>query len=324
MMGTPKFISMTDKNMLEPNEYDNYEVDLRELFGVIWNSKILIGSIISVFLVLAIYFAINTPNIYRSNALLAPAEESTSFSGAFQGLSGLAGLAGINIPPGGSSQAEKAIKVMSSMKFFREKILTNIYLPDLMANPRWDPVTNTLSYDSDLFDIESNKWVRKVAFPYKANPSDQEAFEFFQEIFSVSSDKVTGFITISVKHVSPHIAKKWALIIIDEINSQFREEDRAMALSSIQYLNNQISTTSVVEVRQALSELLQSQIQTSMLTDAKKDYVFSVIDPPFSPEVKDQPNRFIIVILGVIFGSVIGSVISIYRFYNSRYASNNE
>ena len=292
------------------------EIDLRELFGVLWRGKVQIVLVTALVAVLSILYALYLPNVYRSEALLAPAQEQDSLAGAMQGLSGLAGLAGISLPEGSASQSDQALEVLRSRSFFTEKIYPNIDLPDLMADPRWDPETNTLSYDDDLYDAGRGQWVREVGFPNQITPTAQEAHAFFIEnTLNVSSDNATGFVTLSVDHVSPYIARDWAELMILEINEQFRARDHEIAISSIAYLNNQIAITSVVEVRQALSQLLQNQIQTSMLTDANPDYVFSVIDPPVPPELKDSPGRALIVILATLLGGMLGVMAVLVRHY---------
>jgi hypothetical protein len=300
----------------EPSHSHNAEIDLRELFGVLWRGKVLIVLVASIFAVLSIRYALYLPNIYRSEALLAPTQEQDSLTGAMQGLSGIAGLAGISLPEGSASQSDQALEVLTSRSFFTEKIYPSIHLPDLMADPRWDPETNTLSYDDDLYDAGRGQWVREVSFPYQVTPSAQESHDFFvSNVLNVSRTNETGFVTLSVNHVSPYIARDWVELMILEINEQFRARELEIALSSIAYLNNQIAVTSVVEVRQALSQLLQNQIQTSMLTDANPDYVFSVIDPPISPELKDSPRRSIIVILATLLGSMLSAVAVLVRHY---------
>ncbi len=106
------------------------------------------------------------PNIYESKALLVPVNSSSGISGALGSYSGLAGLAGINLPSGGDEgNSAKAIQKISSLSFFENNILTNIYLPDLMAVKSWNSKTNTLIYDESIYEMNSNTWVRDYSYP---------------------------------------------------------------------------------------------------------------------------------------------------------------
>ena len=82
---------------------DDDEIDLRELFIALWRGK---GWIIATTLlgaVLAVLVAINKPNIYRAEALLAPSSEQQGggLSAMAAQFGGLASLAGVNLKGGG-------------------------------------------------------------------------------------------------------------------------------------------------------------------------------------------------------------------------------
>ena len=61
------------------------EIDLKELFLVLWNGKLVITLITGFVAACTVLFALSLPNIYESKALLAPKGED--------GAGGLAGLA---------------------------------------------------------------------------------------------------------------------------------------------------------------------------------------------------------------------------------------
>lgn len=54
-----------------PHTTGDDEIDLRELFSVIWQGKWLVIAITAVFAIGSVVFAIMQPNIYKSEALLA-------------------------------------------------------------------------------------------------------------------------------------------------------------------------------------------------------------------------------------------------------------
>ena len=128
-------------------------------------------------------------------------------SGALGGYSSLAGLAGISLPSSSDEgNAKKAIQKISSLSFFENNILSHIFLPDMMAIKFWDAKTNTVSYEESIFDKNSNTWIEEYSYPQQQVPSAQESFEVYKkEHFSLSEDKKSGFITLSMKHQSPFI-----------------------------------------------------------------------------------------------------------------------
>jgi LPS O-antigen subunit length determinant protein (WzzB/FepE family) len=59
------------------------EIDLRELFSVLWAGKIKIIAITAVFAVASVIYALSAPDEYKATALLAPAQsDGGGLSGA--------------------------------------------------------------------------------------------------------------------------------------------------------------------------------------------------------------------------------------------------
>ena len=66
-MSTQMDNNTPDQHML--NQYDD-EIDLRELFGVLWAGKIKIVAITAVFAIASVIYALSVPNQYKATALL--------------------------------------------------------------------------------------------------------------------------------------------------------------------------------------------------------------------------------------------------------------
>lgn len=298
-------MSEAGNNKHQNDTYD--EIGIVDIIYFLWQKKITIIFITSFVAITAIVVSLILPNKYESRAILSPADTGNSISSALQNYSGLAGLAGISIPSGGNeSNSKKAIQKINSLSFFENNILPNIFLPDLMAHKSWDPSTNTISYKTRKYDSNKNLWVRKYSHPYNQIPSAQESFKEFKKYhFSLSEDKKTGFITIKIKHKSPYVAKKWVELIINEINTFYREKDKSESERSVNYLNKQISMTNLSEVKEAVSKLLQEETKKLSLIEARQSYVFEYIDPPAVMEKKSEPQRAIIVILSTILGAML-------------------
>lgn len=307
---------MIENNL--PDEQDFFdEISLKEIFDVLWKDKILILVISSFFLISSIIFSFFLPNIYQSKGLLTPTNESGGLGSAFSSLSGLATYGGIDLSGMENSQiTDKALEKLNSLSFFTNNILPNIYLPNLMAVKSWDPKTNTIVYDKKIFDEGSEEWVRDFDFPHTQIPSAQESHEdFIEEFLFVSLNKKTGFISIAINHQSPYISKAWVELIVKELNNFFISEDKAKAISAIEYLNEQMAKTRYTEVREAIAELLQQKIQELTLMEASDSYVLEYIDPPVVMEEKSEPLRFVIIIVGFIVGVFLGVILTFLRYY---------
>ena len=305
--------------MNNTDNFDNNDIDLNELISYCWSKKNLFLSITATFVILSGIYSYYLPDIYRSEAILAPADEGNSMSKTLQGYGGLASLAGIDLPSANQgSMSLEAIEKLTSFKFFETSILPNIYLPDLMAIKEWNLKENTTSYDKRKYDSKELKWIRKAKFPKKVIPSAQEAYKEFEDIFYLNQDDETGFIYIAVEHQSPFIAKEWTELMINNINSQYRVDHKKEATLSIDYLTLEIAKAKLAEVRQALAKLVQNEAQKSVLIESNEEYVFKILDPPYVPEEKTKPLRFVIIMLGFLLGSMISVSFLTIKFLINR------
>ncbi|KKK82615.1 hypothetical protein LCGC14_2801630, partial [marine sediment metagenome] len=215
--------NLNQKNAPVANNIANDEIDLRELFTAIWQGKWIIIAITTLFAVASVFYAINQPNTYKSEALLAPAEQEQQggLGGALAGqFGGLASLAGVNLGAGGGvDKTQMALEVLKSRQFTSEFIQKHNILPELMAAKTWNRETNTVIYDEELYIAEQDKWIREVELPFKPEPSMQEAYKEFSKIISASTDKETGMVKITIEHVSPYIAQQWVSWLIQDINA---------------------------------------------------------------------------------------------------------
>ena len=301
-----------------PQQVADDEIDLRELFGVIWQGKWLIIAITAIFAIGSVIFAIMQPNIYKSEALLAPAseEQGGGLSALASQFGGLASMAGINLGgKGGVDKTQMAIEVMKSRQFASDFIQKHHLLPDLMAAEKWNMSENTVIYDTDLYDVSASKWIREVKAPFKPEPSMQEAFKEFSKIVSVNAAKDTGMVTVSVEHLSPAVAQQWVNWLVEDINKVMKERDVAEAIRSSDFLNKQIAQTNVADIRSILYKLIEEQAKTIMFAEVRDEYVFKTIDPALVPEEKAKPKRALICVLGTMLGGVLAVMLVFIRHF---------
>ncbi len=301
-------------NERHPNDFDD-AIDLQELFHALIQGKYIIISVTAFVSILAVIYSLLLPNIYESKALLVPVDSSSSISTALQSYSGLAGLAGINLPSAGAeSNSAKALTKIRTLSFYEKNILPFIFLPDLVAVNSWNSTTNSLAYEESIYNKTSNTWAKDYDYP-----SVQQSFQVFNEgHITITEDKISSFITLSIKHQSPYIAKEWAELIINQVNTFYRQKDKLESQKAISFLNEQIAMTSLSEIKQVIAQLLQQETQKLTLIEANQSYVFDYIDPPAVMELKSGPSRAIICILSALFGGILSIAIVLIRHYGLR------
>lgn len=298
----------------------NSVIETAELIRFAWTKKILVISITLFFGVSAFLFSLSLPDIYKADALLAPASESSgSGMAALAGnLGGLASLAGLGFSSQENDKTVLAIELLKSREFIIRFVNQHNLLVPLMATKGWDAKTNKLILDKKLYDEQAGQWKNNSKYISGAEPYAFEVVQVFRKRLNVSKDKETGFVTVSFEFYSPQLAKRVVDSLISQINLEVKNRDVQEAQKSIQYLNDQMEKTSISDMKTVFYELIEEQTKTMMFAEVRQQYVFKVLDPAVEPKLKYKPKRSEILILGVLFGGLIGLSVVMVNFLRSK------
>lgn len=302
-----------------PNYYNapypqDDEIDLRELFGIIWEGKWIIIAITLVFAVASVIYSLSLPNIYKAEATLAPTEEAQG-QGFGEGVGGLASLAGLSV---GNKQVDKvtmAMEILQSRQFIKNFVEKHNILPEIMAVKEWHQASGALVFNKEVYNPDTKEWAAGTESPENSKPSSWEYVKTFRgSMLSVDKDTETpGLINISVSHQSPVIAHQWVEWLIEDINNHMRQRDIKEAQSSMEYLQNELGETNLSSMQQVFYQLIEKQIQTIMLANVRPEYIFQVLDPAVIPEEKDAPSRALICIIGTFLGGFLSLFVVFIR-----------
>ena len=239
--------------------------------------------------------ALMTP-IYRAETQLVPAEESGagSLSAMLSNFGGLGRLAGIG--SAGPTRKDEALAMLRSRAFVAAFIESAQGLAVLYPD-EWDNQTGT--------------WQ-----PGAAEPTEQDQYlRFVEQVLRVSENEQTGIITVGITLDDRMVAAQWANDIVRQLNQTFRESVAAEAQRSIEYLYGELEAASSVELRQVIHRLIETQIQTVMLSNVRKDFVFRVIDPAVAPDADHlvAPRRVLMAALAIVLAGFLGLAFALTR-----------
>jgi len=304
-----------DNNSGSANEFED-EIDLRELFGVLWSGKIKIIAITAIFAVGSVFYALSIPNQYKATALLAPAQsDGGGLSSALGQLGGLASLAGVNIGGGESSESQIAQEIMKSWSFVEKFISDNDLEVEVYAAEGWSKDSDELYINQDAYDSESGEWLTEDSSGNVAPPTSWQLFETFSGMLSVSEDKKSGLVSVSIEYYSPQVAKEWLDSYISAINEHMQARQVAKVSNNIDYLKAQIDKTSIAEMREVFYTIIEEQTKNKMVAEASPDYAFVAVSPSMVPEEKSQPKRALICILGTLLGGMLSVLLVLVGHY---------
>jgi len=282
--------------MYGPREDD--EIDLRELWRTIWARKTLILSVTFAVAIVAAGISLILPNIYRADVLLAPISEEGNGGGLASrlgGLGGLASLAGVNVSGGGD--VDKNIAVFNSREFIWSFIKDKNLMPVLFAD-KWN-AANKQWQESNVED-QPNLW---------------DAYRLFTKkgLLSVSTDKDSGLVTLSIEWTDADLAAQWANLLVQRLNKRLRLKAIKNTHNTLRYLNQELTHTQVTDQRKALFDLISQQQKKAMLANTRKQFAFTVIDQAVAPDKKYKPHRALIVILASFVAGLLMVFIVLIR-----------
>ena len=303
----------SDKNSFnEPHLFD--DIDLMELFNVIWKGKILIILITSVFAVCSIAYSLTLPNYYSSESILIVRDSQNS--GSLSQYAGLASLAGVSLPSSGNTSVHEVMEIIKSREFIKHLIKFEGILPSIMAAKSYDLASQELYFDPEIYDVKTKTWTREPSANKGIRPSYLEAHkEYLNKMLSISLEPKKGLISLKIEHISPVFARDFLALIIKESNALNREIDIDTSSKALRYLKIELSQTSLVEIKKSINQLIEAQLETQMLASVHDEYSLISLEPPFIPEDKTRPSRSLIVILATILGGMLSLIIVLVRHY---------
>ena len=269
-------------------------IDLIDLMAHFWNGKWLIMGFAVLFAAIGAAYAFLATPTYRVDTLLAPNEHEQGRN-IPAGLGGLASLAGISL--GSPSSSVEAVATLSSRAFVEDFINDKNLLPVLFEDD-WDD-SNKKWIDSDPED-----W-----------PDIRDGVDLFvDEIRTVNQDASNGLVTLSIEWSDPEEATEWSQDLIQRINDRLRTRDLTNSRRRLVYLNNELEKANLVELRQAISSLIENEVQTLTLAQAEDEYAFKVIDPPRVPKDPVAPLKVLVIALATLLGGIIGSAVVLFKY----------
>ena len=303
-------------NIQNDTQYDD-EIDLRELFGVLWAGSRKIIAITAVFAFVSVIYALSLSDQYKATVLLAPAHtDSSDLSGALGQLGGLASLAGVSIGDGESSESQMAQEIMKSWSFIDVFIAENNISVEVYAAEGWSRGSNELQIDDDIYDAETKTWlVENDNTGEVGQPSSWVLFEAFSERLVVSENKKSGLVSVSIEYYSPQIAKQWLDMYVAAINAHMQQRQMEKVTNNINYLQAQIEKTSIAEMREVFYTIIAEQTKNKMMTEASPEYAFVAVSPSMVPEEKSQPERAFICIIGTLLGGILSVLLVLVMHY---------
>jgi uncharacterized protein involved in exopolysaccharide biosynthesis len=269
-------------------------ITVRELFQEIRASRALLVAFVIVCACAGVVVGSIKAPAYEATTVLLPVSSDDDTGRGSSGLSAMisqysdvASMVGFGHLGDSSSAKDEAIATLTSELLTERYIRDNNLLPTLYSK-LWDP--------------ERRAW--RVTDPKKM-PTLWKANNYFKRIRGVVDDKKTNTIDLTITWKDPKVAAKWANDLVQLTNSYLRDRAIRESQRNIDYLNEEVAKTNVVEAQRAIYSLLEGEIQRQMLARGRDEYSLKVIDPAFAPERPSSLGPLVLAILGAGVGIML-------------------
>lgn len=268
------------------------EIDLLDVCRLIWDGRWLVVSVAVATLMFGMAYAFLAQPQYRADVSLIQSEEVPLASNLGR-LGSLAGLAGLPVSVGSSSQ--QALATLRSREVAREFIEANNLESILLSQRRW------------AFSFVDKVRQRRV-------PDVRDAVKVFDKsVRAVAEDKRTGVINVSMTWSDPELAAVWANGFVRMVNEKLRQQRLKESMRNIDYLGGELKQSNIASLQQALSELLQAEMQKFLLASGQEDFAFKVVDKAEVPLFRSSPRRPLISVVSMIIGLGSGAMLVLVR-----------
>ena len=262
-------------------DHEEKEAGLSDVLKALFQNwkLIFIGTVFSVILSISISFFL--PVKFKASSIIVPVSNEKESNLASQ-LGGLASFTGVNLSSSNSKKNEY-IAILKSREFLYPFFERNNILPVLFAE-KWNTNTNT--------------WISGEKAPtlwdlYK---------KFHEDVFTLSEEIATGLLTVSIETEDPNISMIWANLLIKDVNDEIKNMAIEVSEKNLLFLSQKVESVKVSNIREALNQFIESELQKAMMANVSDEYAFKVIDKAVFPEEKSAPKRMIIIITGFFLG----------------------
>ena len=262
------------------------DITLVEYVGAVKRARWTLAILVGVGLMAGAALGALLPRKYTATIVFAPVSQSqqggqmdaiSSIMAQFGALSSLAGLSG-----GESHRSQETIAVLKSYLITEKFISKNDLLPELFPD-RWS--------------ASAKRW---LASDSRRVPTLWDGARLFhKKIRAVEVDSKTGIVSMSITWRNPQEVASWANGLVAMTNQYLRAQAIREAQRNIAYLSSQALETNLVPVKEAIYELLETEIDKEMIARGTKEYAIKVLDPAQTPE---RPSSH-----GVAFWTVLGA-----------------
>lgn len=318
----PRLVSPGGWNPYPPGMPEEDEINLLDLFIVLLKHKVMILCVVFLAGVAALVISVQMPNVYRSEATIAPTTQEKS-GGGLAALGGFGAMIAAEVGIGATGSLDQFDVVLKSRDLTNTIIREKNLLP-VIFDKSWDAKTGDWKVGEPPSSLQKASaailgMLRPTPDEKKKevskNPTLQDAYQPIQAMLSLKPDKKQNVMRIGFESEDPEMAQTILNYYIVGLSEFLRRQTLEDAAAQQVHLSQQLSKTTDPLLKNRLYELIAKQIEKETLAKIQRYYSFNVVDPAFVPEKKFKPKRAQICMISVVVAFFIAIFLAFFLEY---------
>ncbi len=301
--------------LMTTTQIEDDEIDLKELFAALWRGKWIIFAITGICLALGSAYLHQADRLYTVTYTLKPVSDEGS-GNALQGLGGLASLAGVSLPTSGSGDFASYKKMLTSQEA-ATRLVSNQEIMQFVFASEWDEGSQSFKQPVPGQIGSAIRTVKKALTGdeprgYRA-PDAARLAQFAKDNLSLSEDKDTGFLTLSMELVTPEDGAMFMAELTEEVDTMFKERFMAEGQGALQFYQEKLTRARSIEHREQLAKLIAQEEQKQMLASREGPFVAEKIMGPAISLGPTSPKSSLVLALSIVLGMFFGAALVLVR-----------
>jgi LPS O-antigen subunit length determinant protein (WzzB/FepE family) len=298
------------------NTNSEYEIDLREFFLKIWRGKIYIIFFCAVSVYFASAYLQTAPRLYSVTYKLKPVGENNQKKASFSGFSGLASIAGIQLPSANPNDF-MIYKELFTSADVSEIVLENKELIKKIFANEWNSSTNSYSEPTKsktrAFIDDFKRSLTGNNYVEYSTPNKQRLAIFIAQNIVIHEDKRSGFLKISSETSNPELMLSIIIEVAEATDKIMRQRYIDFSIEPLAFYKEKLRTARSREHREGLAELISKEEQKLMFASKGKHFI---AEPYINPTISlhpTAPKPKSILALSLVFGLLLGVALVLIR-----------
>lgn len=182
----------------------------------------------------------------------------------------------------------------------------------------YDEKTNSFKPIRNLGSLLKSLKLFFLGVDYDSRPNLFTLNDYIKSTVSVSYDKFADSISVYSSTSNPKVVGKLIQDLIIETDNYFKRQERDTIQAKISFLINELNSSQSISQRDAISQILKSQVLAQALVNTDNFYKLKIVRGIETSQFPTSPSLLFTLLLFSVFG-----LLSSIGFYTASYIYNN-